>query len=62
MELLYRYFFQGFQTQGQNSNIADQLFGEDVFWDIYGGNKTFLKNYVTGEPVQREQKIFLKNI
>ena len=55
-----KYFFQTFQTQGRNSNTADQHFGEDVFWNIYGGNETFLKNYVTGEPVQRDQKIFFK--
>ena len=49
IELLYRYFFQGFQTQVQNSNTADQLFVEDVFQNIYGNTKVFWKTTLPGE-------------
>ena len=42
--------------------MADQLFGEDAFWNIHGSSRTFLKNYITREHVQKEQKLFLKNI
>ena len=51
------FFFQGFQKQRQSSNTADQLFGEKVFWNIYGSRKTF------DEMRQRRTRtIFSKNI
>ena len=37
-------FFSRFsKAKAEQQYCVDQLFGEDVFWNIYGGSKTFKK-------------------
>ena len=56
IELIYRHF----QTKFQNSNTADQRFGEDIFRSLYWKSKVFWKTTLPEQPCKLGANIFFK--